>query len=614
MNSFIYKLGCLLALSPILASHAAVSPTPPKVAAAAASFDTVTVRARATLVQNRGANMLLRVNHVAVGSAVEVRNSEYQDYTFKVGPIATGIRVDVVYNNDTSTTAEDRNLYIESVTINGVIYTPTSKGVVYDRGAGAKAWDGADVIAGQSNLLWNGALRFITAAVPTPVPTRAPTAVPTLAPTKVPTAVPTLAPTRTPTAVPTLAPTRTPTLVPTAIPTAAPTLAPTPIPTPLPTTLPGNPSLQGVSAARLEHKANVTVTGSSFGTRSVPVSRVLFDDASGNAVSDKWDYSCNSAADADYRMAYRAPAEIVRAYGATGGVPTPHQRIGKYISGAPYGDNLYNVCLGKNNQQDQKNTYISYYLRIDPSWSFRCKVTNATGSDCDKNFKEYDWAIGSGYFGERGHNYYAGILWAGTEDALVDWGFNNGEFRCTGDTCMQMTVNHDQTNLALYNYYPETGSYLPRIATPGPFVGWIKIEMQLRHEDQFGLERMWVNNVLVNDMSLDNRSSEATVARSETVIGGYHRDAGTEEFYKNNFRYYSQVYYDRSFARVVLANNANYSLATIVEPQVLKSWSDGQISFDVNLGTLPTGSPAYLFVFDENGNRSASGLQVDIGN
>ncbi|MBQ3784293.1 MAG: CotH kinase family protein, partial [Lachnospiraceae bacterium] len=69
-------------------------------------------------------------------------------------------------------------------------------------------------------------LENVVTAVPTVVPTQAPTAVPKVVPTQAPTAVPTVVPTQAPTAVPTVVPTQAPTAVPTVVPTQAPTAVP----------------------------------------------------------------------------------------------------------------------------------------------------------------------------------------------------------------------------------------------------------------------------------------------------------------------------------------------------------------------------------------------------
>ncbi|HEU5296121.1 MAG TPA: S8 family serine peptidase, partial [Burkholderiaceae bacterium] len=121
----------------------------------------VTVRARASLAANVGPLMTLFVGGTAV-SSVEVRSTTFIDHVFRLSaPVASNTRVDVVFSNDGSNGTEDRNLFVESLTVNGATLLPTDPGVTVDVGSGAAAFDGVNVIPGRSGILWNAALRFI---------------------------------------------------------------------------------------------------------------------------------------------------------------------------------------------------------------------------------------------------------------------------------------------------------------------------------------------------------------------------------------------------------------------------------------------------------------------
>ena len=121
------------------------------------------MRARADIASDIGAALQVRVNG-ALAAGLEVRSTNYTDYALRL-PVAvkTGDRVDVVFTND-GTTAGDRNLYVDSMILNGVTLRPTDPGVTIDRGSGAAAFDGVDVIPGRIGILWNGALRFVVPA------------------------------------------------------------------------------------------------------------------------------------------------------------------------------------------------------------------------------------------------------------------------------------------------------------------------------------------------------------------------------------------------------------------------------------------------------------------
>jgi hypothetical protein len=122
----------------------------------------LTVRARGSLAGGQGPVMDVQLNGKSLAK-VTVANTRYDDYTFNLPdtlPAQSGL--DLVFTNDLSAGGEDRNLYIESIKVNGVAQLSTGAGVTYDRGFGVAT--GADVVPGQEAMLWNGALRFKLAA------------------------------------------------------------------------------------------------------------------------------------------------------------------------------------------------------------------------------------------------------------------------------------------------------------------------------------------------------------------------------------------------------------------------------------------------------------------
>ena len=139
---------------------------------AATSGEQLTVRARATLTAGVGPIMQVLVGGVQVG-AIEVRAAAYTDFVFPLSAaVAAGARVDVVFTNDGGNATEDRNLYIESLKVNNATLLPTNAGVMVDIGTGAAAFDGVNTLPGQSDILWNAALRFTAPATTVPpVPT-----------------------------------------------------------------------------------------------------------------------------------------------------------------------------------------------------------------------------------------------------------------------------------------------------------------------------------------------------------------------------------------------------------------------------------------------------------
>ena len=132
----------------------------PTATSSSTSRPSLTVRARGTIAGGVGPVMQVRVGGVQIGS-VEVRATSTSDHVFPLGAaVPAGARIDVVFSNDATIGGVDRNLYVDSVLVNGSTLRPTDAGVTLDLGAGAAAFDGADVVAGRSDLLWNGALRM----------------------------------------------------------------------------------------------------------------------------------------------------------------------------------------------------------------------------------------------------------------------------------------------------------------------------------------------------------------------------------------------------------------------------------------------------------------------
>jgi parallel beta-helix repeat protein len=129
-----------------------------EVIAASTTGPSLTVRARGTIAGSVGPTMQVLVDGVSVGS-VEVKASAYADYGFALKTTPSQ-RVDVVFANDGASGSEDRNLYIDAVRFAGRTLRPADSGALIDIGSGTAAFDGVNVMPGQSAILWNAALRL----------------------------------------------------------------------------------------------------------------------------------------------------------------------------------------------------------------------------------------------------------------------------------------------------------------------------------------------------------------------------------------------------------------------------------------------------------------------
>ncbi len=126
---------------------------------AQAATSTLTVRASASLAGGVGPTMQVRINGRLVGQT-EVRATTMTNYSFSTTLLAAGAKVDVVFTNDAWINGEDRNLYVAYLTDGTSTVLPNTPGATLDRGIGNLAFDGLDVLPGQGNLYWSGALRL----------------------------------------------------------------------------------------------------------------------------------------------------------------------------------------------------------------------------------------------------------------------------------------------------------------------------------------------------------------------------------------------------------------------------------------------------------------------
>ena len=131
------------------------------------------LRVRGSLVRGVGPRMTVRLNGQPLGT-VAVDHTDWRDHAFTVPALlASGSTLEVVFDNDAAAGGEDRNLFIASVGQGNTRFQPGPLQSVYDRGAGALAFDGREVSAGRSDLPWDGALRITWPESLTPLATTA---------------------------------------------------------------------------------------------------------------------------------------------------------------------------------------------------------------------------------------------------------------------------------------------------------------------------------------------------------------------------------------------------------------------------------------------------------
>lgn len=129
-------------------------PTPsPGTGAPATATAAILVNAKGTAAAGVNAHFTLLVDGHAVGSATV--GAAAKNYAFTATVSADSAHtVQIQYDNDGFAGGQDRNLFVNSVSVNGHSYAATDAAVTYDKGA----LDGHDVVKGQSGMWWNGTL------------------------------------------------------------------------------------------------------------------------------------------------------------------------------------------------------------------------------------------------------------------------------------------------------------------------------------------------------------------------------------------------------------------------------------------------------------------------
>ena len=133
------------------ATAAAPAPTAP--AAPTSASTTITVNASGSPAGGTNAHFNLLVDGKKIGEGVAGTSAKDFSFTTSVLPDAAH-KIQVQYDNDGVVNGQDRNLYVNKITINGHAVNPTDNIVTYDKGA----LDGKDVAKGQAGMWWNGTL------------------------------------------------------------------------------------------------------------------------------------------------------------------------------------------------------------------------------------------------------------------------------------------------------------------------------------------------------------------------------------------------------------------------------------------------------------------------
>ena len=383
------------------------------------------------------------------------------------------------------------------------------------------------------------------------------------------------------------------------------------------------PVLRNVTGS-LSHDANITITGGSFGQKN-PAAPVLWDPCTSTTTLSTYYTEAlpnNSQQGSQYNMQYR-PANF-RNIGSPDGKATyfltgahaTNTNASMYSGGSTVG--LYKTGISS------FDYFVQYWYRVDPQYDEVC-TGYGPGSDCPgavslnnppgENMKEFVLSSSNtAFYGDSSHGCWGYYGECGSH--VPDKNFKSP---------IRITRNPVDPAYVPAPYACSTDQYV--VTHANPVNGWVKIQWEGFYDTTFS------NPTLRFTTYPDGHSTYQShfggpITTFETIcgygkpeindlkglgIGGFSRVPRTDNGV-NSFRYFSRIYMDNTHARVMLGNDQNYDLCTIMEPQIPSAWSNSQITVSVNLGAFSDSGTAYLFVIDADNNHNPVGYPVSIGN
>ena len=154
---------------------AALAPTPVPTPAIAVGPDTIVVNASASLAGGMGAHFNLIVDGATIGNAT-VSSTTTQAYSFNttlVGGSSAAHDIQVQFDNDAVINGQDRNLYLQSISVDGHVTAVTDGHEVYHATGSARTGFGPGDVASSGKMYWQGAAEFKLPATTVPTPTPA---------------------------------------------------------------------------------------------------------------------------------------------------------------------------------------------------------------------------------------------------------------------------------------------------------------------------------------------------------------------------------------------------------------------------------------------------------
>ncbi len=345
----------------------------------------------------------------------------------------------------------------------------------------------------------------------------------------------------------------------------------------------------------LTHKGTLTITGTGFGTKSpaAPVFWDACDAASTNSMATYYQGSvlpnCADGNKGDANIT-TMKAHYDDAYPDLGGtpMPLPHSRVTKYIAGAT------STCSGAwgasydcanivftRTAWPARALYTMYWYRVAPTFH------QENNTSYSSNMKEI--AVNPPP---------NGAYLDGPPQQYIDW--CNGDVPSDNDPADAKMRCEVPANTSGCSAYP--------LMVSNPMQGWLHTELVW---DSTGYKWAFSNGAeVVESATLCSykpfRSDYMTVS-----WGGFTRIPLTDP--AGNYRYWTGIYADSTFSRVMLGNTPTWSTCTKREPQPPITWSSTSIEVEINLGSFTDDDPVFVFVFDSTNAENPVGEPVTTG-
>lgn len=351
------------------------------------------------------------------------------------------------------------------------------------------------------------------------------------------------------------------------------------------------PTVSGVSGIA-QHNGTITITGSSFGTKS-------------QATPVAWDnFSQGTVGKAPSTAATMGSWSNVGWDSVTGLTPfVVSSAVQRYSNSRSVYANMnreMRACF--TGGADSQTWFVQYWFYLGPGFAFQNSNTNSLG-----NIKFFRmWSTGSDTANVR-------VSADGTYDVAIT---------CEG------VGGSENWNPAISGYKyidPVMGYGDPGYVDPTN-TGWKHFEnsittgswhlFQFEYKDSSvggsdGVIRWWFDGKLILDRgNFKTRNSSNQSFKRPQTVGFYnsHSANGSSAAF-----YMTDVYIDNTWARVEIGNASTYAACTHREIQPTTAWANGSITVKVNQGSYNSGASAYLYVVDPNGSVNATGYPITIG-